>query len=1405
MLRKSIGSFMAVILLCLLALPAAGAAEDPVSAIEDELADASKLSAHSAQWSFDNTNPSFFGGDTSRLVRMDVTTESIAYRLEGIRDFVVRLHVFAGSTGSIKFYGSGDGEAWTEISAVHDAPASSGDGAWSGTNYTPAAPLPDGIDYLKVELSGDLAGWLMQIGSVALTNAAPGGGGTGGAGDYYVDAAGGSDAGDGRTPGTAWKTFAKVNRTTFAPGDRILLKKGGVWNGQLSPKGSGTAESPIVLSAYGIGGKPVINGGGIAGAAVYLRNASNWIIQGLEVTNAAAERGDIYREGIMVENANGGTLSHIKILDNYVHDVSSSFRYPAGAGFDGGPHAFGGISVYTGGAEPADKFEDVLIQGNTVERIGRTGIVVWDQRWDGDGYATTGVQIRQNYVRQADSDGILTFGADGALIEHNVAEGGGNYSEVGQFNGSAAIWPTRGQNNVVQFNESFNTNKPEGDGQGFNLDIDTQDSIVQYNYSHDNKGGFILFVDARLTPGVLTGSSNNIVRYNVSQNDLTHTFNFAGGVSPGTQIYNNTVYIGTGQNTKIIDHEWNEAGDLNAAYSFKNNLIYNLGTGGYSLPGIGGVFDHNLFYGIHPTDEPEDANKLTANPLLAYQGGGGTGRDTVQGYQLREGSPALGAGTPIAGNGGFDYWGNPVSATEAPNIGAYSGPGLDPSTLPEQPVDDLRLYYHGLTVVPHVADDATGAKTLRLSFANGSETDSLAIGSISWKVGTGDEALSGTKTEVPPVAPAGTSIVEIPLPGLEEGVLYPLELTALLPGYEPVQLTRAIDFNRVLQQTDEREPITFDLADGTNLVNGYNGADDLGGTLKLRWDETNLYLSADIKDDVDTHEAAGANIWQNDGIQFSVAPGVPGDSANWYEYGISQTPEGPQVYRWLTMQGAATGAVTNGKLTVQRDEAAKTTSYRLALPWSELSPMLGAAHRTLSFSLLVNDNDGAGRKGYIEWGSGIGGAKDSALFRTIQLMSPLGETTSPPSGTATGSVVAQPNMVDQGTITAAGTGAQNGIVQAEIGVADLNKAIDGARDGRLTIRVVPGDTGGSGASVKVPADALAAAGDKVESITVEAFGASVTLPAKTLAGLLPKGAKVLDLVIVKADAASLPVKWQGYPVYDFDLKVDGTAVLALEGGEPVAVRLAYTPKPEEKAHQLVVYAIGEDGQTEIVKQTGYDAAGGQLEFKPKHFGRYGAAYADVRFADVATGSKTGTIVETLAAREIVQGTGDGKFEPNRKITRSEFVQLLIGALDLKADGSAAGSSAAGSGGGAFPDVLPGAWNNAAVSAARSLGIASGRGDGTFGGSDAITREEMAAMAYRAWRLTPAGSAGGKATNAVPAAAFKDQARIGSYALEAIDRLQTAGVLQGYADGTFSPRGLTTRAEAAAVVYRLLGL
>jgi hypothetical protein len=77
---------------------------------------------------------------------------------------------------------------------------------------------------------------------------------------YYVDATRGSDTNTGTAPLRAWKTVAKVRSTTLRPGDKVLFRRGEMWREELLINQSGSAGSPITLSAYGQGAKPIFNG-----------------------------------------------------------------------------------------------------------------------------------------------------------------------------------------------------------------------------------------------------------------------------------------------------------------------------------------------------------------------------------------------------------------------------------------------------------------------------------------------------------------------------------------------------------------------------------------------------------------------------------------------------------------------------------------------------------------------------------------------------------------------------------------------------------------------------------------------------------------------------------------------------------------------------------------------------------------------------------------------------------------------------------------------------------------------------------------------------------------------------------------------------------------------------------------
>jgi hypothetical protein len=72
---------------------------------------------------------------------------------------------------------------------------------------------------------------------------------------YYVSPEG-SDAHDGRSPSTAWKTVSKVNSSSFTPGDRILFRRGGEWRESLQASSTGAAGKPILYGDYATGPKP---------------------------------------------------------------------------------------------------------------------------------------------------------------------------------------------------------------------------------------------------------------------------------------------------------------------------------------------------------------------------------------------------------------------------------------------------------------------------------------------------------------------------------------------------------------------------------------------------------------------------------------------------------------------------------------------------------------------------------------------------------------------------------------------------------------------------------------------------------------------------------------------------------------------------------------------------------------------------------------------------------------------------------------------------------------------------------------------------------------------------------------------------------------------------------------------
>jgi hypothetical protein len=149
-------------------------------------------------------------------------------------------------------------------------------------------------------------------------------------------------------------------------------------------------------------------------------------------------------------------------------------------------------------------------------------------------------------------------------------------------------------------------------------------------------------------------------------------------------IYNNTIYVGKNEHVDLLlQADWKGWADGTYLY---NNIFYVDGSAQFShgvsrnrdgayvtAPGFGGstnnVFDSNVYYGyLKPA--ADDSHALTGNPLLVSPGVARVGRQTVLGYRLRAGSPALNTGKIIA-HSDRDFLGTPVPSCGGVDRGAF--------------------------------------------------------------------------------------------------------------------------------------------------------------------------------------------------------------------------------------------------------------------------------------------------------------------------------------------------------------------------------------------------------------------------------------------------------------------------------------------------------------------------------------------------------------------------------------------------------------------------------------------------------------------------------------------------------------------------------------------------------------
>lgn len=169
------------------------------------------------------------------------------------------------------------------------------------------------------------------------------------------------------------------------------------------------------------------------------------------------------------------------------------------------------------------------------------------------------------------------------------------------------------------------------------------------------------------------------------------------------------------------------------------------------------------------------------------------------------------------------------------------------------------------------------------------------------------------------------------------------------------------------------------------------------------------------------------------------------------------------------------------------------------------------------------------------------------------------------------------------------------------------------------------------------------------------------------------------------------------------------------------------------------------------------------------------------FGDISNYGWAKDAIEGLYYAGIVNGMEENVFNPAGEVTREQFCKMVVQLFGvLNYDETSA----------RFNDVKDGAWYAPYIYSAVSAGYIQGQSDDFFGVGQPIMRQDMVTILYRALNKS----------NSAAALDFTDVDNIAEYAKDAVAQLVGMGVINGYEDGSFKPRGTATRAEAAKVIW-----
>jgi len=366
-------------------------------------------------------------------------------------------------------------------------------------------------------------------------------------------------------------------------------------------------------------------------------------------------------------------------------------------------------------------------------------------------------------------------------------------------------------------------------------------------------------------------------------------------------------------------------------------------------------------------------------------------------------------------------------------------------------------------------------------------------------------------------------------------------------------------------------------------------------------------------------------------------------------------------------------------------------------------------------------------------------------------------------------------------------------VDKDAGIASVTMDSDSLAQGGVNI-TIPSIPDIDAYSVNIPVQDLSAI-DAEDTVSFHTETGSITIPSNMLADISVPDGDMAQIMIGQGDKSNLPDDIRDTigdrPLVQLTLSIDSKQTDWNNPDAPVTVSIPYTPTAEEleNPESIVVWYIDGSGNVVSVPNGRYDPETGTVTFTTTHFSYYAVGFKPVSFKDVPKDAWYAKAVSFIAAREITLGTGGGNFSPEAKLTRGQFIVMMMRAYGIAPDENPKDN---------FKDA-GNTWYTGYLAAAKRLGISAGVGDNLFAPENAITRQEMFTLLYNGLKVIgklPRGNSGKTLSD------FSDAGDIAPWAMDAMKLLVETGMVSG-SGNKLSPKDTTTRAQMAQVFYNLL--